>query len=215
MRKAIKIPLVLFILAIVAMGTVALVIFWDWLVFNPGDRYVSDNLNYMDVIYENRSDNYAFNEGYSETTSCPWGFIHNGLDYFLLNNSKVLAAAPGKVVEIRWRDYGENVTNRFHVSIQILFNRSITVGYNFEPWTQNSDDKDKQLAMISVKEGDWVEIGQDIARFLYVQEGAHIHFDVSYKGNQVCPKPFFSTEGYNEIMEMIHSFHLGWEMCYH
>jgi len=69
--------------------------------------------------------------------------------------------------------------------------------------------------MILVQEGDWVDLGQEIARFLYVQSGAHIHFDISYKGNQTCPKPFFSTAGYNEIMTMIHSFQPGWELCYH
>ena len=199
MRKWVKIFLVVLLIGIVAVGVVALIGFWDYLTFNPGNRYVSDNLNYMNVIYENRSDNYAFNEGYSETTSCPWGFIHNGLDYFFLNNSKVIAATPGKVEEIRWRDYGEGVENRYHISIQIRFNKTITLGYNFEPWTQNSADKDKQLAMFLVEEGDWVEIGQEIARFLYVHESAHIHFDISFKGDQTCPKPFFSTAGYNEI----------------
>ncbi|OLS28511.1 MAG: hypothetical protein HeimAB125_23770 [Candidatus Heimdallarchaeota archaeon AB_125] len=215
MHKAVKILLVILLLAIIAAGSVFLAFFWNDLAFNPGNRYVSDNLNYMNVIYETRSDNYAFNEGYSETVSCPWGFIHNGLDYFFINNTKVIAATPGLVEEIRWRDYGEGVENRFHVSIQIRFNKSITLGYNFEPWTQNPLDKDKQLAMILVEEGDWVEIGQEIARFLYVQSSAHIHFDISYKHNQVCPKPFFSSAGYSEIMTMIGLFQTSWELCYH
>jgi len=159
MHKAVKILLVILLLAIIAAGSVFLAFFWNDLAFNPGNRYVSDNLNYMNVIYETRSDNYAF--------------------------------------------------------IQIRFNKSITLGYNFEPWTQNPLDKDKQLAMILVEEGDWVEIGQEIARFLYVQSSAHIHFDISYKHNQVCPKPFFSSAGYSEIMTMIGLFQTSWELCYH
>ena len=195
-------------------GGVALYFFWNDLFFNPGERYSSEELNYMDVIYDNRSDNYAFNEGYSESAACPWGFAHNGLDFFLLNDSKVIAAAPGFVEEIDWRDYGEGVENRFHVSIQIRFNKDIVLGYNFEPWTQLSTDKDKQLAMFTIQEGDWVELGQEIARFLYVGVGAHIHFDVNLNNEQTCPQPFFSTAGYNEMMEMIHSFHFDWYMCY-
>jgi hypothetical protein len=31
--------------------------------FDPGDRYQSQRLDYMGVIYANRSDIYAFNEG--------------------------------------------------------------------------------------------------------------------------------------------------------
>ncbi|MHA1219247.1 MAG: hypothetical protein ACTSSN_10390 [Candidatus Heimdallarchaeaceae archaeon] len=214
MRKIVKILIIIFFIAILAVGSVFLAFFWNNLTFNPGERYVSDNLNYMNVIYENRSDNYAFNEGYSESTSCPWGFIHNGLDYFFLNNSKVISASPGQVEEISWRDNGEGIENRFYVSIRIRFNKSITLGYNFEPWTQNPADKDKQLAMVLVQEGDWVELGQEIARFLYVQESAHIHFDVSYNNQQTCPEPFFSTAGYNEMMTMIHIFQPSWELCY-
>ncbi len=215
MHKAVKILLVILLIAIIAVGTLFLVYMWDSLFFDAGERYDSTNLNFMTVIYGNRSDNYGFNEGYSETISCPWGFIHNGLDYFLLNNSQVIAAAPGKVVEIRWKDNGEGIENRYYVGIQIRYNKTITLWYNFEPWTQNPADKDKQLAMLQVAEGDWVELGQEIARFLYVQESAHIHFDVSYKGDQVCPKPFFSTVGYNEIMTMIDIFQDNWSLCYH
>ncbi len=212
--KKIWMALIIILILLAGLGGATLYFFWDIITFDPGELYPSEELDYMNVIYTNRSDNYAFNEGYSESDACPWGFEHNGLDYFLLNDSKVIAATPGRVEEIRWRDYGEGVENRFHVSIYIRFNRSITLGYNFEPWTQNVEDKDKQLAMIKVQEGDWVELGQEIARFLYVQVSAHIHFDISYKNDQTCPEPFFSTEGYNEMMEMIHSFNPTWEMCY-
>lgn len=212
MRKIFVIFLILGII-IVGLGGVALYFSWNNLFFNPGDRYPSETLDYMNVIYETRSDNYAFNEGYSESTNCPWGFEHNGLDFFLLNNSKVIAATPGLVERIEWRDYGEGVENRFHVSIQVRFNKDITIGYNFEPWTEFASDKDKQLAMLEVQEGDWIELGQELARFLSVG-GGHIHFDVSLNHEQTCPKPFYSSEGYNEMMEMIHSFNPTWEMCY-
>jgi len=209
-----KVFLIILIIAIAGLGATSLYFYWGIVTFNAGDRYPSDHLNYMDVIYENRSDIYAFNEGYSDTDSCPWGFKHQGIDYFFLNNSKVLAATPGKIERIEWKDYGETVENRYHARIWIRFNRSVVIGYNFEPWTQNESDKDKQLAMFKVQIGDWVEQGQEIARFLYISEGAHIHFDVMEKSETSCPKKYFSTEGYTELMEMIHSFHPDWDLCY-
>ena len=214
MKKAWIAVIIIISLLVVGFGGTALYFFWNDLFFSSGGRYADDTLDYMNVLYETRSDNYAFNEGYSESDACPWGFEHNGLDFFLLNNSKVIAAAPGLVEEIRWRDYGEGVVNRYHISMSIRFNKDITLGYNFEPWTQLESDKDKQLAMFKVQEGDWVELGQEIARFLYVEESAHIHFDISLNHEQTCPQPYFSTEGYNEMMEMIHSFNPSWNMCY-
>lgn len=212
--KKIWVAVIIILVLASAFGGVVLYFKWNDLFFNPGERYPFEVLDYMNVIYDNRSDNYAFNEGYSESAACPWGFEHNGLDIFLNNNSKVIAGAPGLVEELTWKDYGEGVDNRFHIRLQVRFNKDIVLGYNFEPWTQLSTDKDKQLAMFTIQEGDWVELGQEIARFLYVDVGAHIHFDVNLNNEQTCPQPFFSTAGYNEMMEMIHSFQFDWDMCY-
>ena len=67
---------------------------------------------------------------------------------------------------------------------------------------------------VGVQVGDWVEIGQEIARFLYVNGGAHIHFDVIEKGERSCPRKYFSQEGYNELIAMIMSFNPDWDLCY-
>ncbi|MBD3407781.1 MAG: peptidoglycan DD-metalloendopeptidase family protein [Candidatus Lokiarchaeota archaeon] len=184
------------------------------ILFDAGDRYDSTKLDYMNVVYENRTDILAFNEGYSESDNCPWGFEHNGIDYFLANDSVVIAAAPGQVIDIEWKDYGEGEENRFHIRITIRFNATVEIGYNFEPWTQNEADKNQQIAMFDVEVGEWVEIGDKIASFLNVGDGAHIHFDVIQDNTRYCPKQYFSQEGYAEIMEMIHSFHPTWELCY-
>ncbi|MHA1408210.1 MAG: hypothetical protein ACTSSG_12635 [Candidatus Heimdallarchaeaceae archaeon] len=72
MRKISIVIIILFIL-ISGLGITYLIIMRNSITFNAGDRYDSTNLNYMDVIYENRSDIYAFNEGYSDSDSCPWG----------------------------------------------------------------------------------------------------------------------------------------------
>ncbi|MCK4972087.1 MAG: M23 family metallopeptidase [Candidatus Heimdallarchaeota archaeon] len=209
-----KIILIIIIVLSVGFGGVYLYFQWDNLFFDNNDLYEDVELDYMNVVYENQSYIYAFNEGYSSSINCPWGFIHEGIDYFLITNSKVIAAAPGQVENIEWRDNGEGTENRFYARIWIRFNKDIQIGYNFEPWTQYEEDKNQQLSMFSVQVGDWVEIGQEIARFLYVEEGAHIHFDVIENNERSCIEKYFSEEGYDEIMEMIHSFHPTWELCY-
>ena len=209
-----KIILIIIVVLSVGFGGVYLFFQWDNLFFDNGGLYEDVELDYMNVIYENQSNIYAFNEGYSSSINCPWGFIHEGIDYFFINNSKVIAAAPGQVEEIEWRDNGEGTENRFYARIWIRFSKDIQIGYNFEPWTQNEEDKNQQLSMFSVQVGDWVDIGQEIARFLYVAEGAHIHFDVIENNERSCVQKYFSVEGYNEIMEMIHGFHPTWELCY-
>ncbi len=182
--------------------------------FDPEDRYESGRLDYMGVIYENRSDIIAFNEGYSESDNCPWGFVHNGIDFFFRNGSSVIAAAPGRVESIEVRDNGPSVTNRFYIALVIRFNASVIVLYNFEPWTQNSTEKDQQLSLLNVEVGDWVGIGDEIAVFVKAGSGAHIHFGVGSNNQWHCPKQFYSDEAYTELMTMIHSFHPDWDLCY-
>ncbi len=116
----------------------------------------------MGVIYTSQSDIYRWAEGYSTTDTAPWGFEHQGLDYFFNNNSVVIAAAPGRVEFIQKRDKGEDNPNRYRVMVKIRFNYRTLVHYNFEMWTQNEDDIQNQINMLSVKVGDWVEIGQEI-----------------------------------------------------
>ncbi len=183
-------------------------------IFDPGERYESDRLDYMGVIYVNQSDIYAFNEGYSESDNCPWGFTHNGIDYFFKNGSTVIAAAPGQVESITWTDNGESAANRFHITVIIRFNATTIVHYNFEPWTQNASDRDAQLSLLQIEEGDWVAMGDKIATFLNIGGGAHIHFGVIQDDEWQCPKQYLSEDAYNEIMSLIHSYHPDWDLCY-
>ncbi len=183
----------------------------DGLFDNEG-RYDSTNLNYMGVIYTNRSDILNWNGGYSESTSCPWGAVHNGLDFAFKNRSMVQAAAPGLVEEISWTDTGP-ADNIYMIHVSIRFNETIQIGYVFEPWTTNSSVVDRQIAMLDIEVGDWVAKGDTLGEFLQVGGGAHIHFAV-YDGEATCPRPFFSDDSYTEIMELVHTYQPGWNLCY-
>ena len=213
MKKGRIVILIVILTALIIPSTIFIINMTE-IGFNVEDRYDDSILNSMGVLYDDRSDINAFNEGYSETASCPWGFIHNGIDYFLNNDSVVIAAASGKVESFEFRDNGEEEANRYHIRINIRFNKSTVLGYNFEPWTNKSEDRDHLADLFTVEVGNWVEKGDQIGIFLNIGGGAHIHFDVIEKNDRSCPQKYFGTADYIEIMEMIHSFNPSWELCY-
>jgi murein DD-endopeptidase MepM/ murein hydrolase activator NlpD len=213
--RVLAIILILIIGVGVFMGIIGLQQNW-FNTFDPGSRYQSQRLDYMGVIYANRSSIYAFNEGYSETNSCPWGFIHMGIDYFFNNNTDVIAAAPGYVEDISWRENPDTTLNMYNIYVRIRFNASIVLDYSFEPFTHVEGDQNKQLSMLKVQIGDWVMKGDVIARFLHVEEGAHIHFGVRPGSGDTWldPEPFFGAADHDEIMGLIHDYNLGWNLSY-
>ncbi|MFX0042134.1 MAG: M23 family metallopeptidase [Promethearchaeota archaeon] len=188
---------------------------WEEPFFDPGDRYEWDRLNYMDVIFENESDIYALNGAWSSTNSCPWARAHEGFDFSLYNNSKVLATAPGQVSIIREKDWGETTENRYMIEVTIRFNNSVYVNYNFEPWTNESSHHEHQKQLINCSVGDWIEIGQEIGRFLQVGPGAHIHFDVIEDDVRTRLDRYYSPAAYDRMMYLVHMWHPEWpHLCY-
>lgn len=179
--------------------------------FDNEGRYDSTGLNNMGVIYNNQSDIAMWNDGYSESNSCPWGFIHNGLDYFFLNNSDVIAAAPGLVEDIEL-GYVANGTV-YKVAVHIRFNSTLTIEYGFEGFSTDVAVRAQQAAMIDVEIGDWVAKGNQIGKFLRPTEYDHVHFSV-YVNDGICPRLVMGEDDFNEIMSLVHNFHPTWDLCY-
>jgi murein DD-endopeptidase MepM/ murein hydrolase activator NlpD len=179
--------------------------------FDNEGRYDSSNLNYMGVIYSNRSDILNWNGGYSESTDCPWGRIHNGLDFAFRNDSDVIAAAPG-IVEAIELSFLVNGTV-YKVAVLIRFNNSVMIEYGFEGFSDDVEVRAHQVAMLDIEEGEWVAKGDVIGKFLQGYGGAHVHFGI-YVGEATCPIPFFSPDAYAEMMELVHSFEPTWNLCY-
>ena len=180
--------------------------------FDNEGRYDSTILNFMGVIYDNQSDIAHFNDGYSESDNCPWGFVHNGIDYFYYNDSVVIAAAPGIVENIEL-GYLEGATV-YKVGVQIRFNETVTIEYGFEGDSPDEAVRAQQAAMLDIEIGDWVVKGDQIGRFLRPTEFDHIHFGVYLNDEAICPRLVMGETDYNEIMSLIHSFHPTWELCY-
>ena len=182
--------------------------------FDNEGRYDSTVLNNMGVIYANQSDILAWNNGYSETDVCPWGAMHNGLDYMFYNNSPVISAAPGLVEDIEIGYLPDSTI--YVVGVAIRFNSTLTHQYAFEGNATTPALRDQQVAMLDIEIGDWVVKGEQIGRFLTPVELDHVHFAV-YIGDAICPGLVMGQDDYNEIMSLIEFFHPGegWQLCYH
>ncbi len=214
MRKSAIVILLLIISGIGIAGFLYQERFFNRFFFDTEGRYDSSVLDDMGVCYSNRSDIEAFNEGYSESDICPWGFIHNGIDYFYNNNSDVIAAAPGLVESIELRDWGLESWHRYTISVSIRFNTTVRLTYGFEPITNLTADQAQQLAMFTIEEGSWVEKGDVIAKFLKSNEGAHIHFGVYQNEQAQDPTLYMSNGALIELQEMVHDFNPTWDISY-
>lgn len=192
---------------------------WEEEFFDPGNRYQWNRLDYMDVIFENESDVGEIRGCWSSTMSCPWIQVHEGFDFAMKNNSKVLAAAPGQVSDIYYKEWINATQNKYMVEIVIRFNHTVYVSYNFEPWTTKVEDYEHQKRLIHVSVGDWVEIGQEIGRLLNISEdvydGGHIHFAVLENDISSRLDRYYSPEAYDRMMALVHQYHPEWPyLCY-
>ncbi|MBE0525598.1 M23 family metallopeptidase [Candidatus Thorarchaeota archaeon] len=214
MKKSVVIILLLIISGIGIAGFLYQEGFFNRFFFDTEGRYDPTILDDMGVLYSNRSDIESFNEGYSESDNCPWGFDHNGIDYFYFNNSDVVAAAPGLVESIELRDWGLETWHRYTIAVSIIFNATVTLTYGFEPITNSTQDQAQQLAMFNIEKGTWVQKGDVIGKFLRVNDGAHIHFGVYQNEVARDPTLYMSTADYNELLAMVHDFHPTWDISY-
>lgn len=184
----------------------------DEVPFDNGGRYDSTILDDMAVIYSNQADIAHWNNGYSESDSCPWGVEHNGLDYMFYKNSIVIAASPGFVedIEVGFLPDGDV----YFVGMSIRFNESVTIGYGFEGFSNDKTVREEQEAMIDVEIGDLVAKGDQIGRFFRPTEFDHIHFSVYHDDQAFYASLIMGVNYYNEIMSLIQTFHSDWELCY-
>ena len=167
--------------------------------------------------YVDEADMVSINEAYSETAACPWGFVHQGVDFFPALNSlhEFQAVANGVVEDIAlW----ENAGNGFwQVNVRIRYNNSFVVEYAFEPMSSAQADGQTQLANILVAEQQSVIAGQLIGRLHAVSNGAHVHFSLLENGQFICPEPYFTPAARISIMTILQNTfpaEPNLQMCY-
>ncbi len=185
--------------------------------------------------YVNESDMALVSEAFSSDGSVsPWGFVHDGIDFFPKGNLKPFRAACSGVVD-SVQLLQNNVTSNWQVNLTIECNPYVldpnmggyfpplAVEYIFEPRSAVQTDGQAQLSNIIVTTGRAVSQGDVIGSLYTAGEGAHVHFGTIPFGSMLarglpnipsCPEPHFSSEAKTSIMNLLHVVWPGANMCY-
>ncbi len=167
----------------------------------------------MITPYVNESDMVSINEAFSSNDSAPWGFAHNGIDFFPNGNSKPFQAVSSGVVEDvkLWQN---DKSLNWQVNVSIKYNGTYSVEYAFEPFSTAQSDGDTQRANILVSAGQNILQGDIIGNLYTVGSGAHVHFGLYKNGVAICPEPYLTPTSKDSILNLIHKDHPDWNMCY-
>lgn len=167
----------------------------------------------MTTPYVNSTDIASINEAFSSTACAPWGFAHNGIDFFPNGNLKPFQAVSSGVIEDvqLWQN---DISLNWQVNVRIKYNDTYSVEYAFEPFSTIQSDGDTQLANILVSAGQNVSQGDIIGNLYTVGGGAHVHFGLIKDGIAICPEPYFTIDARDSILNLIHIVWPDANMCY-
>ena len=150
------------------------------------------------------------NEAYSVDDSAPWGFAHDGVDFFPLGDgSRFQVAAAGTIEFVELWQNGEN----WQVNVLIRHNERYSSEYGFEPMSGGAATGQAQLARVAVSAGQEVSQGDLLGLLSQVGEGAHVHFRVRDGPESVCPSDLFTEEAQASILRLLHTIWPGATIC--
>ena len=188
--------------------------------------------------YVSESDMASVNEAFSvDGSASPWGFVHDGIDFFPKGNLKPFrAACSGTVSSVQLHQNGS--TSNWQVSLLIACNpyvadrneggyfQPLAARYIFEPMSALQANGQTQRSHISVTNGQAVSQGDVIGHLYTVGSGAHVHFAIlpfaslltngtnQIPGIPVCPEPHFSTQARVSVLNLLHAVWPAADMCY-
>jgi hypothetical protein len=167
----------------------------------------------MITPYEDESDMGPTNEAFSSDDSAPWGFAHNGIDFFPNGDLKLFqSVSSGEVTEVNlWQN---DKTSNWQVNVAVKHTSTYTVVYGFEPMTDSRDDGETQLANIFVSKGQRLAQGDPIGRLNAAGEGAHVHFGLLKNHVAVAPEPYFSPAARASVLRLVRKAWPGAGMSY-
>jgi hypothetical protein len=152
-------------------------------------------------------------EAFSTNGGCPWGFEHRGIDFFSAAAlAPFRAVCPGEIKEVNL--WANDKTGNWQVNVSLEYNSTFSVGYAFEPLTNQSADGQTQRDNISVSIGQEVQQGDLIGNLFFGANGTHVHFGVRKNNDDICPEPYFIQAARDSIMQLIHLQWPGADMCY-
>lgn len=163
--------------------------------------------------YQNYSEMNVINEAYSETTACPWGFVHKGIDFFPVGDLAAFQAASAGTIE-RLEKLHNTGSGIWQVNLDLRINSMYRLGYAFEPFSTLEAHADTQMANMSVSVGQTVSQGQALGRLLVRGGGAHVHFGLYRNNTDACPESYFTPEARDSILSILHRTFPGAFLCY-
>lgn len=181
---------------------------WPYLCY---DEYTP--LNYVNTSFISRDGIHTVQNAYSNTTDCPWGYVHEGFDFYFKHDRRVYVAAPGLVKTISLIDRGSGV-NRYALNITIQFNSYISTEYIFEIWSNNINDYNTQLSKIYITEGEWIMLGWGIGDFQQFHPSGHVQFSIIENGDRFPLDKYYSPAAYDQMMKLINVYHNWSYLCY-
>ncbi len=167
----------------------------------------------------------AIREAFSASTACPWGFVHNGIDFMpnppVGSTVAYVAAVDGKVAAVTPRQ--NNITGNWQVNVDIDVQggdsgpgAELGLTYVFETFSQAEADRDRQVSLLAVAPGRHLKRGDLVGRLWAANSGAHVHFGV-LSGSPpaaVCPRPYFEAPARVAIVSKLDETWPGAAICY-
>lgn len=167
----------------------------------------------MVTPYSYQTEMNVINEAYSETTACPWGFVHKGIDFFPVGDLATFRAAAAGTIE-RLEKHHNTVGGNWQVNLDLRINSMYRLGYAFEPFSTLEAHSDTQMINMSVSVGQTVGQGQVLGRLLKRGGGAHVHFGLYRNNVDACPESYFTPEARDSILSILHRTFPGAFLCY-
>jgi len=163
--------------------------------------------------YQSQTQMASINEAYSESRDCPWGFKHQGIDFFPNQDLAMFqTVSRGKITRLE-RFYND-VNKKWQVNVELRINDMYVVRYAFESMSSNPAHADTQMAHIFVQEGQIVSPGQDLGRLLVRGEYAHVDFGFFKNNVPICPEPYFTPQARDSILVILHRKYPEASLCY-
>ncbi len=136
--------------------------------------------------------------------------LHIGFDFKLDNDTEIFTPISGKVTDVK----KFRMSNGYWlIDVNIKINMKWTMFIAFEPWTTEESVIDDQLAAITVKKGDRVEVNQSLGFLIPVlsAEFPHIHWTISFYKfigvrEHVSPYDYLNPQAQNLLWDLCLSF---------
>lgn len=173
--------------------------------------------------YVSVDDMHWVRQAYSATPDCPWGFEHDGIDFEPLSNGAPFqAVCDGTITDLvlRHAPDPEGLGGNWDVYVELQYDSTWAVGYNFEPKTTNLVDGVAQLTNLVVSLQQPVSRGDLIGRLYQADPAAHVHVSVwrngymYHEGVNVPPEPFFAPDARESVSTLLQVRYPGAHLTY-